>query len=83
MRNFYNIFAVFSTLDLVLAVAQFFGLFPVVNVFSKNVDKIRFKFVSLRTLHSSMFIAGATFFAVLETLNLYQQKGLNPKNISK
>jgi hypothetical protein len=69
-------------IKIVIAVAQFFGLFPVVNVLNKDVNKIRFKAISLRTFHAMAWLVSAAVFSVLETLHLYNLDNLNPKNIS-
>jgi Trehalose receptor len=66
----------------VLAMAQFFGLFPFVGVFARNIKKVQFKWISLRTIHSSFWLASALTFAFLELSMVTKYQELNAKNIS-
>jgi hypothetical protein len=66
----------------VLAIAQFFGLFPFVGVFSKSINKVQFRWASFRVFHSSFWLASAIAFMYLEILQLSRHGTLNAKSIS-
>lgn len=67
----------------VLALAQFFGFFPFIGVFAKNVKNVMFKWKSIRVVHSLFWLFSAVAFTFLELLRLSREGKINPKNISK
>lgn len=66
----------------VVALAQFFGLFPFVGVFARKHSDVRFKWTSFRVAHASLWIASVLVFIYVEFLSLSRQGTLNAKNIS-
>jgi len=67
----------------VLALAQVFGVLPITGLFSKNIKDIRFKFLSFRTLHSSLWLVSAFIFEILELLRMSREGKINVKSIGK
>lgn len=66
----------------VMALAQFFGLFPVSGILKRNIRKVEFKWMSVRAFHSVFWLVSGSTFAFLEILQLSRYEHLNPKNIS-
>lgn len=66
----------------VLALAQFFGLFPFNGVFKRNTSNVEFKWISLRTFHSVFWLVSGFTFLYLELLQVSRYEHLNVKNIS-
>jgi len=77
----HNIFSIHYFV--VLAIAQFFGLFPVVNIFAKQSSNIHFKWLSFRMIHSTLWMASGAVFFYLELRRTLRDNELNAKNISK
>lgn len=65
-----------------IALAQFFGIFPVVSIFNSDISKIKFKILSIRTLVSILWIASAIAFLYLELARLLKYEAINAKSIS-
>ncbi|XP_070498768.1 gustatory receptor for sugar taste 64e-like [Chironomus tepperi] len=53
-----------------LALAQIFGLLPICDIFSKNIQDIKFKFLSIRTLYTTLWFISALTFIALEIYRL-------------
>jgi Trehalose receptor len=68
---------------LVIVLAQVMGLFPVVNIFSENIEKIRFKLWSFRAAFSALWIANACAFLFFEVLRVTNDEKINAKSIGK
>lgn len=66
-----------------IAVAQFFGLLPIVGIFSKNINDMKFKLISFRTLHTSLWFLSAMIFLYLELVRMANDKNLNAKSFGK
>lgn len=62
--------------------AQFFGFFPIVGVFAKDLKNVKFKWKSLRVVHTTAWLVSAFMFTALELLQLSNEGNLNAKSIS-
>lgn len=65
-----------------IALAQFFGLFPIVSIFNNDVNKIKFKLFSIRTVVSLLFIVCAFSSFCLEVSHKIADETINPKSVS-
>ncbi|KAL7039352.1 hypothetical protein ACKWTF_009883 [Chironomus riparius] len=66
---------------LVLALAQVFGVLPITGIFSRNIKNIKFKFLSFRTFHTSLWLVGAFIFQILEVHRMAYEEKINAKSI--
>lgn len=64
-----------------IAVAQFFAMFPIIGIFSKNYENIKFKLLSIRTLHSLLWLISVMLFLYFEINRVKHQLTLNAKTI--
>lgn len=67
---------------LVIFLAQFFVTLPVVSVFSKDRNAIKFKFFAFRTLHAILWFISAFSFLFLEISRIINEEDLNAKSVS-
>lgn len=65
-----------------MAVAQFFGLFPIVGVFSRSIKSVAFKWTSFRVVHSLLWLGSVLLFMALELRSLSRADNLNAKSSS-
>ena len=61
--------------------AHIFGLLPITGIFSKNINDIKFKFVSIRTLHTTLWFISAFTFLYLELSRMAKEESTNAKTI--
>jgi hypothetical protein len=66
----------------VVALANFFGIFPLTSIFSANSDNVKFKLASFRAIHGVLFIISAIIFLYLEVSRVSKEEALNAKTIS-
>lgn len=66
----------------VVALAQFFGLFPIKGIFKKSFRNLEFKWISVRAFHSTLWLLSAFTLTYLEILRVSRDEKLNPKSIS-
>ncbi|KAG5682327.1 hypothetical protein PVAND_011686 [Polypedilum vanderplanki] len=66
----------------VIAMAQCFSMFPVVGIFSKDAQKIRFKFLSFRTFMAASWFVSVIIFLWFEILRIASYEKINAKNVS-
>ena len=71
------LFLIFSA----IVIGQFFGLFNISGVFSKDHKSLKFNWYSLRTLYSTCFVIGGIFNVYSVFKEVYSAKSLNPNNI--
>jgi hypothetical protein len=66
----------------VIALAQLFGILPVVSIFNNDITKIKFKIISIRTFFSLFWIGSAITFLCLEISRMVKDESINAKSIS-
>lgn len=66
----------------VLALPQIFGLLPISGIFSKNVNDIKFKLTSFRTLGTIFWFINAIFYLFLAFKNELTGEHMSSKSLS-
>jgi len=72
---------IFNPLISALALAQLFGLVPITGIFSKNINDIKFKLISIRTLHTALWFIGALIFLYIEVVRMANEEHFDAKSI--